>query len=226
VWVKGGVRTRPPAPGATPRGARAGRYRRVPDQAVGQARPGRAGSPHARAGRARGRPQRPRVALFVGPAVRSHRAWPGGRPGIVDARVGLRPLRHEIAGWRFRQGPRHRAPRDEEHAGHGLAPVGEPPLAARQCPVLGRRGHLGGLAQGEERRAVRHRQEGIHAPADRGQVVYVPLERGHEALLGLRQQHVDHAPAELTRLGRGLERRRHFLAQGEVLAQTVGDALR
>ncbi len=36
----------------------------------------------------------------------------------------------------------------------------------------------------------------------------------------------DHAPAEPIRLGRGLERRRHLLAQGEVLAQTVGDALR
>src|SRR6266511_1056722 len=35
-----------------------------------------------------------------------------------------------------------------------------------------------------------------------------------------------HAPAEPIRLGRGLERRRHLLAQGEVLAQTVGDALR
>jgi hypothetical protein len=104
--------------------------------------------------------------------------------------------------------------------------VREPPLAARQCPALGRRGHLACLAQGEELRAVGHGQEGIHASADRRKVVYVPLERRHEALLGLRQQHVDHAPAELPRLGRGLERRRHLLAQGEVLAQTVGDALR
>jgi hypothetical protein len=103
--------------------------------------------------------------------------------------VGLRPLRREVAGWLwFRQGPRHRPPRGEEHASHALAPVREPPLAARQCPVLGRRGHLRCLAQGEELRAVRHGQEGIHAPADRRKVVNVPLERGHEALLGLCQQ--------------------------------------
>jgi hypothetical protein len=54
-------------------------------------------------------------------------------------------------------------------------------------------GTSGGLAEGKERRAVGHGQEGVHAASEGDQVIDVPLERGHEALLGLGKQDMDHA---------------------------------
>jgi hypothetical protein len=67
------------------------------------------------------------------------------------------------------------------------------PLRARGYPVPGREEHVRGLTEGEERRAVCHGQESVYAASEGDQVIHVPLERGHEALLGLGEHDMDHA---------------------------------
>ena len=192
-----GEGARPPAPDATPRGVAAGRYRRVPDQAVGQGCPGRAG-----------------LLSWLG---RSSRPFPG-----VDRQA---PLAGAGGPSWDRRRPRVPAPPSARDSRLALVPPGaKAPAAPRQgacAPRLGARARTAASrspvpgpgprgaprASGTGKGTPRGRTlPGAHRqPADRGEVVHVPLERGHEALLGLRQQDVDHAPAQVARLARGFE---------------------
>jgi hypothetical protein len=88
--------------------------------------------------------------------------------------------------------------------------------------VAGFRRHFWGVAEIREVRTVEHGQDRGKLGAYGRQVLSIAFQGGYQALLGLGQQDMDHARwGQSPNLIRRLERRRHFLAQGEVLGQAV-----
>jgi hypothetical protein len=87
----------------------------------------------------------------------------------------------------------------------------EPSLAACLGLIAGGRRHLRRVAEVRELRAIEHGQDRGKLGTHGRQVLSIAFQSGDQTLLGLGEQHVDHAGrGQRLRLIRRLEGRRHL----------------